>query len=209
MTTRSPSCRRLGAILAACLGALCLAACSDEPANMNSGRIDPSVSTPAEENSSAIQVTALTEAGDRIPKQLTQDLLKFPPIRDSKYRIIVVLGDLNNKCPSVSSNDFEALRSSIRSNLMQSQFIRDRVMFVEGRARLDALRAREGVAGGGAPAYDPAYTYTLNGDFYQISRSAPDKGEVNQYVLQFSLVNFQTGELFPVGEQYVVKQWHP
>jgi hypothetical protein len=195
-------------MFAAALGVLCLGACSAAPDNLNRGRIDPSESTEAEENSSQLQITAITAAGNRIPQQLAQDLLQFPPIRDSKYRIIVVMGDLNNKCPSVSSNDFEALRTTIRSNLMQSQFIRDRVMFVESRARMDALRAREGVAGGGAPAYDPAYTYTLNGDFYQISRAATDKGEANQYLMRFNLVNFQTGELFSVGQPYVVKQWH-
>jgi hypothetical protein len=175
---------------------------------MSNGRIDPSVSTEAEENSPGIQITAITEAGNRIPQQLVQDLLKIPPIRDSQYRVIVVMGDLNNKTQSVSSNDFEALRSTIRNNLMQSQFVRNRVMFVESRARLEALRAQEGVAGHGPPAYDPAYTYTLNGDFYQIQRGkSGDHGEVNQYLIDFSLVNFQTGEMFPVGQQYVVKQW--
>jgi hypothetical protein len=110
----------------------------------------------------------------------------------------------------VPSSDFEALRSTIRNNLLQSQYIRDRVMFVESRARLEALRAQEGVAGHGPVAYDPAYTFTLNGDFYQLSRgTSGDKGEVNQYVIDFNLVNFQTGELFPVGQQYVVKQWRP
>src|SRR6185295_10404019 len=105
-------------------------------------------------------------------------------------------------------SDFEAFRNRIRQKLMQSRSVLANIRFVENRARMDALRAREGGGGGGqdilqqgttygngagGEALNPQYTFFLNGDMYRITRGAQE--EVNLYQMSFNLTGMQSGEV--------------
>jgi len=98
-------------------------------------------------------------------------------------------------------------RRAIRNRLLQSQFMRGRILFKESPARMAAIAGRENVAPPDPTPLDPKNTYTLNGNFYLLHRYANGQ-EINQYSIEFQLVNFASGEILPVGSQYVVKQWN-
>lgn len=165
------------------------------------GRIDTSVTTEAELESQRVLPVALTEFSDRVPRQLAQDLVRIPLVRDAAGRVAVIMGDLNNKTGIVSSDEFELVRSRIRNSLLQSAFVREKIKFVEDRSRMEYLRRRElGLSSAPQPSHDPATTFALNGDFYRISR-----GDTNQYYLEFQLVHFLTNEIV-FSKRYDVKQ---
>ncbi len=165
------------------------------------GRIDVTRTTEAELKDDRVLPVALVEFSDQVPQQLTHDLNQIREIRDAPGRVAVIMGDLNNKTRIVSSDEFELTRSRIRNNLLQSQFMRGKIRFVEDQARMDQLRQRElGLAGSTHNSLDPSTTFALNGDFYRISR-----GDTNQYYFEFQLVHFQTHEIV-FSKRYDIKQ---
>lgn len=165
------------------------------------GRIDPSVTTDAELRSSQVLPATLVEFSDWVPQQLAKDLGDIPLIRDAGQRVTVLMGDLNNKTGNVSSDEFELARSRIRNSLLQSSYVRDRIKFVEGGARMEYLRQFEkGLGSSPPPSHDPSTSFALNGDFYRIGR-----GDTNQYYLEFQLVHFQTNEIV-FSKRYDAKQ---
>lgn len=165
------------------------------------GRIDPSVTTDAELRSSQVLPVALVEFSDWVPQQLVKDLVDIPLIRDAQQRSTVLMGDLNNKTGNVSSDEFELVRSRIRNSLLQSQYVREKIKFVESNARMEYLRSKErGLGSAPSPDHDPSTSFALNGDFYRIGRL-----KTNQYYLEFQLVHFQTNEIV-FSKRYDVKQ---
>lgn len=166
------------------------------------GRIETTATTEAELKSSQVLPVALTEFSDQVPRDLARDLADIPTIRDATKRVTVTMGDLNNKTTLVSSDEFELVRSRIRNSLLQSQYVRDKIRFVEDPERMRYLRHREMGDNTALPntQFDPATTFVLNGDFYRIGR-----GDTNQYYLEFQLVHFQTNEIV-FSNRYDVKQ---
>lgn len=186
------------AALAATTGVL-LTGCAKE-----TGRIPVSETTPAERDAAKVLPVALIEFSDQVPQHLCQQLAGTPHIADTPGQVTVILGDLVNKTQIVPSTDFEMASQRLRNNLINSSYARDKLKFVENRARLDRLAAREGVVDqegmSGPPAYDPQTTYTLNGDFYRVARH-----DTNSYYMQFQLVHFATNEIV-FSDRYEVKQ---
>lgn len=185
-----------------------------EPYGYSKGRVDVGTSTKGEERSNQALPTALVEFSDRVAMELPQKLVEIPEIRTANAagkRITVYVGDINNKTGVTSSNDFEMVRNRIRNSVLQSTYVREKVLFKENRARLDALRAREGLppAGpmGAGPDYDPRSTYWLTGDFYRVNRDH-SSGDSNLYYMEFMLLHDATGEIIPFAK-YEVKQWRP
>jgi len=181
-----------------------LGGCAQPPRGSTGGRIDMGKTTDAERASPRILPGALIEFSDQVAQELAQDLAEVRTIRDAPSRCTIIVGDINNKTQIVSSDEFEMTRSRIRNNLLQSQYVTDRLKFVENRARIDQLRQREMVLPQEGPvgpdAYDPQTTYALNGDFYRVHR-----GNVNQYYMEFQLVHFASNEIV-FSERYEVKQ---
>lgn len=157
------------------------------------------------------------------PRQLPVSLLEFqesaaadllqalPTVRgisDSPDRATILLGDINNKTVSMSTNDYEYVVSGLRSRLIRANATRDRLKFVEARRRVENLAANERVAsdpapppaqgeeikwGGGSyyvPDYDARSTYGLFMDVYEIRRN-----KTGLYYIEAQLVSFATNEI--------------
>lgn len=187
------------------------------PAGSRGGRVEVTDTTAAEANSRQVLPTALIEHSDLVTQQLVADMKQIPELNGS-YRATVVFGDINNQTGVVPTSDFEAFRNRIRSKLMQSRTVLTNIRFVENRARMDALRAREGGGGrgqdllqqgttygtaGGDPL-NPQYTFFLNGDMSRITRGSQE--QVNMYLLSFNLTNMQSGEVIWTNAPYEIKQ---
>jgi PBP1b-binding outer membrane lipoprotein LpoB len=180
--------------LAGVLGsAVVLGGCVSDRGN-SGGRIDVSATTEAELDSAKVLPASLIEFSDQASRRIVQDLVKLPRIRDNAGRVTVILGDINNRTGIVSSTEFEVLTARLRNNLINSETARGTLRFVERRARMQDLAAREGVASdqvlADPPDYDPATTYALNADVYRISR-----GETHQYYMEVQLVHFASNEI--------------
>lgn len=208
--------RRCAGLLAAAVVAGMLTGCSSiPPTGSRSGRVEVTDTTAAEANSRQVLPTALVEFSDQVTQQLVADMQQIPELNGA-YRATVVFGDIANNTQVVPTADFEAFRNRIRQKLMQSRSVLANVRFVENRARMEALRAREGGAGGtdllqqspggaaGGDALDPAYTFFLNGDMYRVTRGGQE--QVNLYMLSFNLTNMQSGELIWTNSPYEIKQ---
>lgn len=158
------------------------------------GRIGVTETTEAEWDSAKVLPVSLVEFSDQASRRIVEDLVILPRIRDDAGRVTVILGDINNKTGIVSSTEFEVVTARLRNNLINSDISRGTLKFVERRARMQDLAAREGVASeqilADPPDYDPATTYALNGDFYRIGR-----GETNQYYMEVQLVHFASNEI--------------
>jgi Peptidoglycan-synthase activator LpoB len=184
---------KLGAATCVMVAVLFAAGCVSDRGN-SGGRIDVSATTEAELDSPKVLPASLTEFSDQAAGRIVQDLINLPRIRDNAGRVTVILGDINNRTGIVSSTEFELVTARLRNKLINSDTARGTLRFVERRARMQDLAAREGVASeqvlADPPDYDPQTTYALNGDFYRIGR-----GETNQYYMEVQLVHFASNEI--------------
>ncbi len=180
-------------------GVLALAGCQTE-----SGRVGINDTTPAETASAQVLPTALIEFSDQAPRKLVEDLQQIKPVADTPGPVTIILGDINNKTGVTPSTDFEVAMARMRNNLINSTIANSKLRFVERRARMEQLSRREEVGSPngakGPMPYDPATTYTLNGDFYRIHR-----GNTNYYYMEFQLVSFATNQIV-FSNRYDVKQ---
>lgn len=176
------------------LGCLVMTAGCQSWRGSSGGRVGVTETTEAEWDSPKVLPVSLVEFSDQASRAIVEDLMQLQPIRDNAGRVTVILGDINNKTGIVSSNEFELVTARLRNNLINSDIARGTLRFVERRARMQNLAAREGVAEGefvaDPPNYDPQTTYALNGDFYRIGR-----GETNQYYMEVQLVHFGSNEI--------------
>ena len=183
------------------LAGLFVAGCST-PGDDSLGRIDPSRTTDVETQSAQPLPAAYMEFTDQVVQAVVRRLADIPEIRNAGQRVTVLIGDLNNQTGNVSSSEFEMLRSRIRSDLINSAYARETLAFVENRARMAGINAREGVVGGSETmARDANVTFVLNGDFYRVNR-----GAVNQYYFEFQLVHARTAQIV-FSEKFDLKQY--
>lgn len=193
-------------IVVCVLGAGLIAGCQTiPPRGSSSGRIGTDITTDAERRDARPLLVAYMEFSDQVAQQLAQDLVNLNLISPGGERSTVILGDIMNKTSGlVSTQEFEMVRSRIRNNLLQSQHARGHIKWVENRARMEAIAGRERVGDHAVPAgpnnYDPKNTFALNGDMYRLNR-----GPVNQYYMEFMMVNFATNELV-FSKRYEIKQ---
>ena len=169
------------------------------------GRVDPYETTRAEKGSSQVLPVALLEFADQVPERLTQDLYDLPMIRENTGRVLVLLGDFDNRTRNVPTSDFELAAQRIRNRLINSELASGKLRFTEKRRRIERLADEEMVQNAdgtpvGAPAYDAATTYVLTGDFDRLNR-----GDTNLYYMQFQLVNAGNNEIV-FSDSYEVKQ---
>ncbi len=189
-----------------------LTGCSP-PKGEGTGRVEPTDTTKAERYSPQLSITGLTEQADQTAELLAADLKSIPELNQG-FRSTVVFGDIVNKTQIVPTSDFEAFRTKIRNRLMQSQMLRNQIRWVENRARVEQLRAREGAgrpqdllqegapAGGVAPLNE-AYTYFLNGEMYRVDRG---NSTINLYSMSYNLTSMATGEIIWTSPSYEIKQ---
>ncbi len=170
------------------------------------GRVPVTQETEGEKRSDRISPIALIEFSDQVPDILRRDLALLPEIRDIGGPITVIVGDIDNKTAGVvPTSDFEMVSSRIRSDLINSPVGEAKIDFVEDRARLRNLAAREDIRrndGGLAEPepYDADTTFALNLDVYRINRK-----NTNLYYMEAQLVSFATNRIV-FSEQYEMKQ---
>ncbi len=193
-------------LVAAALAAL-LAGCAQPPRGSYGGRVSTDQTSVPETQDARILPVALMEFSDQASRDLAQDLGGLPEIGAQGApggRSVIILGDINNKTGIVSTDEFEMTKKRIRNNLLQSKYARSKVQWVENRARLANIAAREGVGDTDVPAGPEAYpakhTFTVNMDVYRINR-----GAVNQYYMEAQLVSFGTNEII-FAKRYEIKQ---
>ena len=174
------------------------------PKGKDPGRVEVTNTTPAERSSAEVQLTAQHEFSDLIAQQLAADFQKIPELNQG-VRVTVVFGDIVNKTEVVPTTEFEAFRTRIRQKLMQSQMILKNIRFVENKARVNDLIAREGDGAPGRAALNPKYTYFLNGEMYRSTRAGAGQ-EVNEYQMSYNLTSMDSGEIIWTNSPYDVKQ---
>jgi hypothetical protein len=193
------------AFLPLCAVALLSACQSSPPRGEPAGRAeDPTTTTRSEKGSSLISIQALSEASDQIAQQLATDLNIVPELNQG-YRSTIVFGDINNKTGIVPTTDFEAFRANTRAKLMQSRSLLAKIRWIESRARVEQIAAREQVPGADntLPPLNPQYTYFLNGDMYRVDRN---DSRTNYYTLTYNLTNMASGEIIWISSPYEIKQ---
>lgn len=180
----------VGLVLLA-VGAVALTGCM--PRGEGHGRMDPTATDRTERESREILPATLIEFSDDAADHVLRTLRDIDEIEQAEGRATVILGDLNNQTRIVSTNDFEVMARRLRGNLLNSD-AGEQLAFVERRTRMEGLAARERIGDGGRPVdvpdYDPATTYTLNGNFYRISR-----GDTDLYYMDFELVHFESNRI--------------
>lgn len=196
--------RRNMSVLVMGLALWLVVGCDTPPRGSSGSRRDPYRTTAAERHDPRPLPAALTEYSDQVAESVARDLARISQDQQTPGRITVILGDIINKTGNVRSDEFELVRSRIRNLLLQSDYVRDQVKFVENRARMSRLAERERVASEGFFAdpddYDPKATYVLNGEMYRIHR-----GEINQYYFEFQLSHFASNEIV-FSDRYDLKQ---
>jgi PBP1b-binding outer membrane lipoprotein LpoB len=176
--------------------------CTRRPEGIK-GRVDPRQTTRAEMRSNQVLPAALLEFADQMPQTLAQRIATAPQVRDTPGLITIVMGDIANKTDIVSTSEFELMVERMRSNLLASATLRERLRFVESRARLEALARRElGVTPAELPkpVYDPATSYAMVADVFRIGR-----GDTNLYAMHVQLTSFATGAIV-FDDRFEVKQ---
>jgi hypothetical protein len=196
---RMQTMRSIVFVMGLALMAVAVAGC--EP---TSGRVGIGETTGPETQSREVLPTALVEFSDQGARQLVGDLNDISRLRETDGRVTILLGDLNNQTQVTSTNDFEMMSQRLRDRLINSEHAREHLRFVADRRRMRDLARKEEVGSRegyeGPEAYDPQRTYTLNGDFYRVSR-----GETNQYYMRFELNHFASGETV-FANSYDLKQ---
>ncbi|QQE12922.1 hypothetical protein JD969_05535 [Planctomycetota bacterium] len=163
------------------------------PACQQTGRIPLDQETQAEKESTQANPIEMRQFADQVAQDMNQKIAAAPVIVNTPGKVTVIMGNFDNKTGTTSTNDFEYLAKRIRSDLINS-FASNKLKFVEKRSRMNVLAEREKIGTAATPAeppaYDPATTYTLNGDFYRLKRQ-----RTNLYYFEFQLVNFGTNEI--------------
>lgn len=195
---------RVMLIAAVAAGPVFLAGCE----RTKRGRVPITEQTRGEERSDRILPIGLIEFSDQASELLKSELYGLPEVRDTAGPITVILGDINNQTAGVvPTSDFELVTSRIRSKLLNSNVGQNKVMFVERRARMQGLAAREDIRGANdpdapanPPAYDAATTYTMNLDVYRVNRN-----NTNLYGMDMTLVSFSNNRIV-FSDTYEIKQ---
>lgn len=196
--------RRLLGVGTIALAGSMLAACASTPPpprGSSSGRIPGEVSTPAEVNDPRILPADYLAFADQAAQGLIIDLPEVPAFHGTQSRVTILYGDIQNETQIISSSEFAFVREKIKNTLLRSRTFNDNFRFLISRAQLDELRRREVNTPTDPNRFDENNTYLLNGTMFRINR-----GNVNQYLITFQLVNFTSGEVVWLRD-YQSKQW--
>lgn len=163
------------------------------------GRLDdPYMSTRADQASDRASIPALLEFTDKTAQQLAQDVTSLPHVVErydaasrTQRRLVLEMGGIDNKTRTPST-DFELIQRRLRSELMKSQLIRSKFMFVESVARQEQelQRIQQGGGANQTDRYANQDIYILQGDFLEAIR-----GNRRQYFFNFKFVHAQTREI--------------
>ena len=179
--------------------ALALGGCG-APKGDSGGRIDPYRTTESDRRSHRASIPVLMEFSDRVAEELIQQIADMDAVKNAgNTKLVLAMGGIENHT-STPTNDFQQIRNRIRTKIFQSDVLRKNFMVIEDRGRMQAERDREvgtqkdllqeGKGEGKVATYDPNITYKLLGTF-----SLSSRGNRQQYLLTFQLVNLGTREI--------------
>lgn len=201
---------RVGLGLVAASSIAMLAGCMP-PKGESNGRVETTDTTKAEWKSPQVTPTALTEFSDQVAQQLAYDLSSIPELNGAT-RVNVVFGNIENKTGIVSTSDFEAFRTRIRQQLMQSRNVNNKIKFIANKSQVDSVLERETSRGGDLlqdgsrperADFNRDYTYFLQGEMYRVARG---NDSVNLYMMSFNLTSARDGGIIWTNSPYEVKQ---
>lgn len=182
---------RLGATVLAATLVAGVAGCDSTPRGESGGRVDPYRSTEADLESEKISMPSLLEATDVASERLAADIADVA--RDFPAKKVLELGPVDNQTDTPTS-DFNLAVRRLASNLRKSPLIKEQLMFVERRGRVERDIETIGIetdAPGDAPAgYNTRDTLILYGDFMEANR-----GHRRYYFYEFKLVDPATREV--------------
>lgn len=192
-----------GGLFSGVIASVVLLGCDSTPRGDTGGRIDSYETTKEERHSAGANISSMLDFSDQVAEKLGQDISQIPELRDAPTKLVISLGDLNNKT-ATPTTDYELIQKRIRSKILNSNFMRDRFIVVEDRRRVQRqLDDRTGPTADNDPLdegrgsnrpsvqnYDPASTYLLLGDFLEANR-----GGRSQYLFSFSLTNLKSGSI--------------
>lgn len=180
--------------------ALMLGACASPPRGDSGGRVPMGDSTRAEQGSRLVTTQELSEFRDEAAQRFATDFMELDEFQE--FRSTVVFGDIVNKTGLVPTADFEAFRTGLRASLMDSKMVRNKVRWIESKARWEDLRKKElgnsndllqeGPGAGGDRKLNPDHTYFLNAEMYRVSRGGD---AMQMYSLTFNLMRASDSEI--------------
>ena len=188
--------------------AFLLGGCVSAPPRGNSGgRVPLGDSTRAEEGSRLVTTQELSEFRDQSAQLFAEDILTLDEFQE--VRSTIVFGDIVNKTGLVPTADFEAFRTGLRDRLINSKVLRQRVRWIESKARWEDLRAKEldgsdTLSQEGAPSrkLNPDHTYFLNAEMYRVARG---DDQMQMYSLTFNLMRASDSEIL-INKTYESKR---
>jgi hypothetical protein len=127
--------------------------------------------------------------------RLAPDLLACADVARNPFRVTIVMKGMDNRTEDMRGRDLTIYVAKLTSLLNTAQ-TSDRLLFVENLAKLQAMRAQEGMSAdpfgdaGRVPTADQRLVpqYYLGGEIYSMVN-----GRTTYYLVQFSLTNFSTG----------------
>ncbi|MEM9415570.1 MAG: hypothetical protein AAGA29_08855 [Planctomycetota bacterium] len=180
------------------------------------GRVPVEETTPGEARSPQQLPVTLSEFSALVPEDILNQLPGMPGVSEVDGRVVILMGDVQNKTGVTPTADYEYVVSGIRSRLISSRAAQNKLMFVERRARVEGVAARERVASapveqadgtlvwdGGVyhvPDYSAANTFVMNMDAYRVGR-----GDTGLYAMEVQIVSFLTNEIV-FTNRYEMKQ---
>ena len=175
-----------------------LSGCATEP-----------VTRPASGPRAQITINDLQTGGDVVGQALAADLETLVRHDFGGERVVLFLGDIENKTRTVPTGDFEVIARQIRNQMFQNPYFRENVQLREGGRRTAALSRRERTAGGdqstlgGSDGFrglnvDADYVFFMNGNAYKLDR----QNETGFYI-EFSLDRESNSEIVFTKDYFV------
>jgi hypothetical protein len=173
------------------------------PRGDSGGRIDPYRSTSADRYDRSANTVDLLEFSDRVGDMLAQRISGVSEIRESGSRVVIEMGDIENRT-STPSNDFAIMRRRTFASLVNSDAVSRYADILEAPEVMDDQYQRFGTPGGvGTDRYNTRATYLLQGYFGELVRGG---GVQSSYYYEMTLTNLQTRRIVFV-EQFDTKQF--
>ncbi len=132
-----------------------------------------------------VRVDSLYDFSGRVAEAIADRIAQDPRIKNSPRKVIVALGQIENRTKGTDTSDFIIIREHLADQLTNSDFFRKQATLIKDLKRFERLKAE--FSGGGASrpglipdetgnrtsdaiAYDPNDVYVLDGFFGEITR---------------------------------------
>ncbi len=154
----------------------------------------------------AVRVDSLYDFSGRVAEAIADRIAQEPRIKNSPRKVIVALGELENRTKGTETGDFITIREHLADQLTNSDFFRKQATLVKDLRRFERLKAEfSGTNRGAAPlipdetgnrassaiTYDPADVYVLDGYFGELTRAG---GSYSSFMFRATLTHVQSAQ---------------